>query len=64
MNRFITKFMAPVDDYVTTNITLTKSRILLLLGVPPRPPLTEMEDHRACDSDRRVTVNNIQVILV
>ena len=23
-----------------------------------------MEDRRACDSDRRVTVNNIQVILV
>ena len=43
---------------------VTKSQILLLLGVPPRPPLTEMEDHRACDSDRRVTVNNIQVILV
>ena len=33
-------------------------------GVPPRPPLTEIEDRRACDSDRRVTVNNIQVILV
>jgi hypothetical protein len=31
------------------------------LGVPPRPPLTEIEDRRACDSDRRVTVNNIQV---
>jgi hypothetical protein len=30
----------------------------------PRPTLTEMEDRRACDSDRRVTVNNIQVILV
>ena len=27
-------------------------------------PLTEIEDRRACDSDRRVTVNNIQVILV
>ena len=36
----------------------------LRLGVPPRPPLTEIEDRRACDSDRRVTVNNIQVILV
>jgi len=35
-------------------------------GVPPRPPgpLTEIEDRRACDSDRRVAVNNIQVILV
>jgi len=31
------------------------------LGVPPRPPQTEIEDRRACDSDRRVTVNNIQV---
>jgi hypothetical protein len=32
----------------------------------PRPPgpLTEIEDRRACDSDRRVAVNNIQVILV
>ena len=34
------------------------------LGVPPTPSLTEIEDHRACDSDRHVTVNNIQVILV
>ena len=33
-------------------------------GYFPRPPLTEIEDRRACDSDRRVTVNNIQVILV
>jgi len=37
---------------------------LRLLGVPPRPPLTEIEDRQACDSDRHVTVNNIQVILV
>ena len=33
------------------------------LGVP-QTPLTEIEDRRACDSDRRVTVNNMQVILV
>jgi hypothetical protein len=34
------------------------------LGVPPRPPLIKIEDLRTCDSDRHVTVNNIQVILV
>jgi len=59
-------------------------RLHVHIGMPPRPPLTEMEDRRAtvtdalqsttfrlyssaapaCDSDRRVTVNNIQVILV
>jgi hypothetical protein len=40
------------------------SRLPPAAGGTPRPPLTEMKDRRACDSDRRVTVNNIQVILV
>jgi len=33
-------------------------------GVPPRPPLQDWNGRQAWDSDRRVTVNNIQVMLV
>ena len=34
------------------------------MGVPPRPPLQDWNGRQAWDSDRRVTVNNTQVMLV
>ena len=40
------------------------SRLPPAAGVPPRPPLQDWNGRQAWDSDRSVTVNNTQVMLV
>ena len=61
----LNRFLAPVDDNVTAQSTLQSTfKCLRRLGVPPRPPLQDWNGSQAWDSDRRVTVNNIQVMLV
>ena len=61
-----TKFPADpgeaTENHIVTHTHL--SRLPPAAGGIPQTPLTEMEDRRACDSERRITVNNIQVILV
>ena len=57
----LNNFLGPEGDTVTV---VTEKSQCHKAGGTHRTPLTEIEDRRACDSDRRVTVNNIQVILV
>ena len=49
----------------TENHYLSRFKVCLRrLGYTPRPPLQDGDGRQAWDSDRRVTVNNIQVLLV
>ena len=58
---YLNSFRGPVDANVTANYPLQSPK---RLRVPPRPALQDWNGRQTWDSDRRVAVNNIQVMLV